>query len=161
MNCCWLHYSALSLSYSFRGCRGKAPEKPIVKQHLFKFGLVLTGLLWNGGAVILWRAREKVNQLLAWDKKVTAVLHFFSLSLFILKSTLLGIESFNLSLLSPEETTSFPPLNCSLFSISNYFQERIFSPIHLGYNYVPLLQSSFVLHIIFHHSALFSVSCQT
>lgn len=109
MNCCWLHYSALSLSYSFRGCRGKAPEKPIVKQHLFKFGLVLTGLPWNGGAVILWRAKKKVNQLLAWDKKVTAVLHFFSLSLFILKSALLGIESFNLSLLSPEESTSPPP----------------------------------------------------
>lgn len=166
MNCCWLHYSALSLSYSFRGCRGKAPEKPIVKQHLFKFGLVLTGLPWNGGAVILRRAKKKVNQLLAWDKKVTAVLHFFSLSLFILKSALLGIESFNLSLLSPEESTSSqppppPPPNCSPFSISNYFQECIFSPIHLGYNYVPLLQSSFVLHIIFHHSALFSVSCQT
>lgn len=35
--------------------------------HLFKLGLVLTGVLWIGDAVNLWKARKKRNQILACD----------------------------------------------------------------------------------------------
>jgi len=43
------------------------------------------------------------NRLLACDKKLAAELHFVSLSLFALKSALLGVESLNSSLRSPEK----------------------------------------------------------
>lgn len=75
------------------GSRKACWKAVVLLLHLFKLGLGLTGLLWNGGAVMLWKARKKRKQLLACGEKAAAKLHFVSLSLFILKSVRLCLKS--------------------------------------------------------------------
>lgn len=83
-------------------------------------------------------------------------MHFASLSFFKLKCVFLCLKSFNLSSSHRKKPYIFPWIS-SLY-ISNNFQEPNVFPFHLGYNCVLLLQSSFVLHIIYHHFALLSVT---
>lgn len=160
MNCCWLHYSAISLLYSFRGCGGKAPEKPIVKQQCSC--CIYSSLFWflldSCEMVVLWYFEEQGKRGMGFKPGIRKLLQ--SCILFLCLFSCWNLHSWVQSHLAwaffPQKKLLLsPPPNCSPFSISNYFQESSFFPLPFR---IQLCTAAAIIICIAHH---FSPLCSS
>lgn len=134
MNCCWLHYSSVDLFFiPSEDVGGKSSRKVCSKAAVILQHCCM--LLLKCFVCLVWRARKKRDWLSSWDKKVTAELHFLSLSRSLYADISTPVYShLPLSLFSPEKNLlAFFPCIALPFLLQAISKDTLF-PFYWGYS---------------------------